>query len=815
MRCNSAATEDMRCRFVRILAMLEMSMRHTWPLFLLAIVLVVAGVGTTYYARLKQQYRDAPAKPKALAPGTEASYHGWTYTHTSNQNTVVKVSAADVIEVDGKEQLTGVQLDIYKKDSDEYDHVTCAKADFDIAKGTLYSDGEVSITLGMKPNEPPSGKLMSIKSSGVEVESKTGKATTDRLATFQFDRGDGHAVGAEYDPDSRELRMHSQVELIWRGTDPKTVPMKVESADLYYKERDHKVFLSPWSKLTRDTLTLEAGPAEVTLDSGALKQVDTTQAHGTDQRPARTLDYSANQLSLEFNDNNQIQKITGTDQARLVNTADATVTTLTGDKVVMDFDTSGNDSLLQNALVSGHGIMESKPVIKPGVDPSDTRILKSDVIRAKMRPGGQDLEAVETDSPAAIEFIPIKPEQPHRWMNGERIAMTYGPKNQIQSFRSNAVTTRTEKPKAKDAQEAPAPELTWSNSIQATFQPNSSQIAKLEQQGNFRYQEGERHAKADRAALDQANNRIDLNGSARVWDSTGSADADKIVMDQMSGDFSAEGNVSSTRLPDKSNNKDSQGGGMLSEDEPLHGRAAKMVSTDNNLHIRYEGHAVLWQGANRLEADVVDIDRENSLLKAHGHIVSQLLDKAKDKDNPDSQKDGKGDAPAKAAPARAAAAQSSTGHSASFPAANSSSATSQTTRVFTVVRAPELDYDDNQRIAHYKDGVTLERTNMKVKAREIRAFLRNDSNDSSLDHAFADGAVEVVEIVPARTRNGKAEHAEYYPDEDKVILEGGKPQFVDSVKGTTQGDKLIYFSSDDRLLVNGEPAKSLLHRKKQ
>ncbi len=108
-------------------------MRHTWPLFLLAIVLVVAGVGTTYYARLKQQYRDAPAKPKALAPGTEASYHGWTYTHTSNQNTVIKVSAADVIEVDGKEQLTGVVLDIYKKESDEYDHVTCAKADFDIA----------------------------------------------------------------------------------------------------------------------------------------------------------------------------------------------------------------------------------------------------------------------------------------------------------------------------------------------------------------------------------------------------------------------------------------------------------------------------------------------------------------------------------------------------------------------------------------------------------------------------------------------------------------------------------------------------------
>ena len=69
---------------------------------------------------------------------------------------------------------------------------------------------------------------------------------------------------------------------------------------------------------------------------------------------------------------------------------------------------------------------------------------------------------------------------------------------------------------------------------------------------------------------------------------------------------------------------------MLSEDEPLHARAKKMISKDNNLEIRYEGNAVLWQGANRLEAETVEIDRDNNVLKAHGHVVSQLLDKVKD-----------------------------------------------------------------------------------------------------------------------------------------------------------------------------------------
>ena len=35
--------------------------------------------------------------------------------------------------------------------------------------------------MGVAPDAPPSGRLMVIKSSGMRVESKTGKAFTDRL----------------------------------------------------------------------------------------------------------------------------------------------------------------------------------------------------------------------------------------------------------------------------------------------------------------------------------------------------------------------------------------------------------------------------------------------------------------------------------------------------------------------------------------------------------------------------------------------------------------------------------------------------------
>ncbi len=766
--------------------MLKVSMRLARPLFLLAILVILAGVGTTYYGRLKQQVAAAPPKPKPLEPGTLATSRSFRHTQTTDGKPKLTIRAEDFREVQGKQELTGVELDIYHKDGKQYDHVKSAQAEFDMGQGILYSEGEVEITRGVPVDGPASGRLMTIHSSGVRVESKTGKASSDRPSTFQFDRGDGKAVGVDYDPNTRDLKMRSQVELIWRGSNPKTVPMKVEAGEVSYKEREMKVYLSPWSKLTRDTMALNAGPAVVTLVDGAIKLVETTNAHGTDQRPGRNLEYAANHLTLDFNDNNQITKITGVEQARLVSTAETAVTTMTSDRITLFFDTSGDDSVLQAALAEGHSVAESKPVPKAGAELADTRILKSDTIHTKMRAGGQQIESVETRSPGTIEFIPNREGQPHRWVNGEHIAIAYGEKNLIQSYRSSGVSTRTEKPKQKNAKEPPPPQLTWSKEMLATFQPNSTQLAKLEQWNEFRYQEGDRRAKADRAVLDQPNNRMDLTGGARVWDTSGSSDADKISLDQKSGDINAEGNVSSSRMPDKSKKDSSAGGGMLAEDEPMHARAQKMRATDNSRQIRYEGKAVLWQGANRLEADIVEVDRDDNLLKAHGHVVNQLLDKAEgDKD------DGKSKPNSPKKPGAAPAA-----------------------RVFTIVRAPEFEYDDDEKIAHYKGGATLERTGMKVKAREIVAYLRSDADDSSLDHAFADGQVEIVQTAPGRVRNGTSEHAEYYVDEDKVILEKGQPQFVDSLRGTTRGEKLTWFSKDDRLLVNGVPAKSVLHRKK-
>ena len=96
---------------------------------------------------------------------------------------------------------------------------------------------------------------------------------------------------------------------------------------------------------------------------------------------------------------------------------------------------------------------------------------------------------------------------------------------------------------------------------------------------------------------------------------------------------------------------------------------------------------------------------------------------------------------------------------------------------------------------------------MRIKSLELRAYLSEAGSDNSLERAYADGKVEILQNSPGRTRTGASDHAEYYAAEDKIILRGGSPVFSDSLKGNTRGAELTYYAADDRLLfVDGVPS---------
>ena len=174
---------------------------------------------------------------------------------------------------------------MFSKDGNKYDEVKSAKAEFDVGNGLLFSEGDVEITMGVgaDPAEAAkqTGRLVVIKTSAVHFESKTGKAWTEKAATFKFDEAKANPTGAEYDPNANELHMRKDVRLKWFDS---AKPMEIEAGSLVYKEAESKVWLLDWSKFKRATLSMEAGPAVVTLEKGAIRHVEAATARGSESK---------------------------------------------------------------------------------------------------------------------------------------------------------------------------------------------------------------------------------------------------------------------------------------------------------------------------------------------------------------------------------------------------------------------------------------------------------------------------------------------------------------------------------------------------
>jgi lipopolysaccharide export system protein LptA len=766
-------------------------MRGTRWLLLAAIVVILGGISVKYRAQLKVlRVRDqALAKPAPLADDLNfLSDDGWHWKQTDTRNGTARVTAeiwakdARELKDESRADLKGVTLRLPSKKGDTYDLIQSAAASFYKADHRLYSDGDVAITLNVPFEGLPKRTLVSIKSSGVTYDT-TGRAETDRPSSFVFERGAGTATGAAYDPTTRHLLMKSSVVMDYTLRGPHAKHMKIEGGSLEYHETESQILLRPWGRLTRDNMVVEGENVVIHLqDDGeghkAIRSVDAIKAHGTDIYPTRKLQYSAGQLWLAMDEDGLVQRMTAQTNAQLVSTSDTAETTVTAHHVDMNFGAIDHESILTDVGASGNTVVTSKPLPGTGRQPGETHVLRSEKVAMKMRPGGRDLESVVTHTPGTLEFVPNLPAQHHRTLEGNDMVIAYGPENRIESFHTTKARTRTE-PTDAEKKRNRVVSVTSSRDLLARFEPKTGRMVSTEQSGEFTYDEGDRHARAAKATLDSDQSLIFLETSARMWDSTGSTSADHIRMDEKTGDFTAEGGVNSSRLPDKDQKKNSE---MLSGDQPLQAQARKMDSRNHNRSMHYEGDAIMRQGANRIQADTIDVDREKRTLVADRNVVTNLWEERKSDPRNAAQK--------QAPPAEP---------------------------VLTVVHAAHLVYTEANRLAVYTGGVLLTRPGLDVKAKEIRAFLADTGGDSRLEKAIADGAVQITQTSREGTRVGTAEHAEYYTADHRVFLRDGRPKLVDRANGKeTEGDDLTYFANDDRLLVNGsrtQPGQSQIKRK--
>jgi len=319
--------------------------------------------------------------------------------------------------------------------------------------------------------------------------------------------------------------------------------------------------------------------------------------------------------------------------------------------------------------------------------------------------------------------------------------------------------------------------------LDVVFKPDGG-LASVVQEGDFHYQEGTRQAWSQKASYTTSDEILVLNGSPRVVDGGMTTTAQSVRLNRASGDANADGEVKTTY----SELKARADGALLATSEPVHVTAKSMTARRASGVARYSGNARLWQGVNSVQAPIIDFDREHRTVLARGTesepvacvFVQQGDVPPVSGSNPGGEKGGK------------------------------------TTPVN--VTASRLTYADSQRKARFDGGVTVKGADGTLTADHADIFLQPReetfqgkvanspaSTPTQIDRIVAEGQVRMQQ--PKRSGNG--ERLVYTAAEGKFVLTGGPPSIFDAEHGSTTGDSLTFFSSDDRVLVQSKSSRAV------
>lgn len=710
-------------------------------------------------ARLAMEAAEAPA---AIAEDIASQSAGWSWSQSSAGRQRVSISAGGFRQ-DRKRssiELIDVRLEIQHPESGVYDRITTAVATFDSSQSRFYSEGRVVVTLGLPTGETLADEsaYTRIITSGATFNTETGEAWTDQPTEYEFDGGKGSSTGARYDSLNRRFTMSSDARIERFPSSPGGVLTVIQAGRLDYYEVKEQIHLAGGCSLEQGSYRVSAESADIFLDEGAIREIVATTAIGTSRDASRETQFETPFLRVLYSVEGWVERVLGEGRSRLSSMSATSQMSAEGDWIQLRYAAAPGelDSRLTDGDVVGAARIEaSQRGAKDGVG---DRTVESESIHLKMRPTGDEVAYLETTRRGRILISPDgNPGASETRLAGDMLRVDYAAGNRMEKLTATGSVELTDTPQA----DGELPLKSWSESLEARFDPVTEDLISLKQGGGTRFvQDTQRGSGAD-SVYEPLLGRLTLTGSARVDQPGVVITADEIILVEASGQLQALGNVAA-RYQDDAPSTGSEG--MFADGEPVFAAADRMTAGEQKGRIVYEGRARLWQNENRVEAERIVVDQVAETLEATGDVRSTL------------RGPGTGAAP-------------------------------------TLVYSETLLYREETRTAAYRGGVLLSRDALRVRAAELDANLTGDSG-AELESAVARGDVEIVQLDSGRKGFGSS--ARYETASEQVVLLGD-PARAENARGEeTRGARLTYRIDHEALLVEGaaEPAYSVQRQAK-
>jgi lipopolysaccharide export system protein LptA len=441
-------------------------------------------------------------------------------------------------------------------------------------------------------------------------------------------------------------------------------------------------------------------------------------------------------------------------------------------------------NLVREMTVKGGVTMDSR-------QDGASRSLKTEALLVKFgagaQPDQQKIESAETLAPATID---TKTTDETTQLRARKFITQFGPTGRLEKLIGHsAVEVRREIGKG-------APQMSSSEELAATFGTNG-EWETLDQDGNVRFQQGDKRATAQEAKIVRTTDLIALQGSPVISDASSRTSAGNVTINQKSGAITAADNVISTYF------SSTQSGGVTLGTGPAHISADALAGSTTSGHVFYTGRARLWQGESVLNANQIEVWREDKKLQATGNVIAVFPQSA-------SSPIGSGFGMPTAKPG----GKPVTAASGSQP----NPASSKASPTVWVIHAPSLTYWDDQSKARLEGGVTATSQQGELISRTLDAYLgpapaatgakasaaqgtiSANSGGRQLTRIVAQGQV----VVRQGDRRGTAQEAIYTAADQKFVLSGGEPTIIDANSDTTTGHSLTFFVANDTILIDSQ-----------
>ena len=754
-------------------------------------------------------------QPAAVAATVEQQSNEFSFSKVENDRTLFTIRASRATQFKDENRaavLEDVWITIYGREGNRNDNIHTRECNYEPKSGAVHCQGDVQIDLSaavpaagktpaseknVKPaaTEPKASQAIQITTKNLSFDRESGEASTSEPVQFRFPEGQGHAVGVTYDSRDATVRLEHDVEIDTVASE-KTggLPVTATGGSLEIRRNERIVLLNTPAMVRQGSRELAAGKISIQLDADFHAQ----HAIAEDQPSVRSKtadgEFAATGERFEgfLNPGGFIDRIIADGKVNGTNR------TKTGNDAFSmshaDFTMQGKQNVIKDMAATGDVSFDSQ-------QGSDSRSLQTQSLLVKFGPGKQPgKERVESAETLAPGTIISKTATDSTELRAKKFVTQFSAAGQMEKlFGYSGVEIRHQIGSA-------APQISSATELVATFAANG-EWDTLDEKGNVKFQQADRQASAARARVSRATDTIAMEGSPVLSDAVSRTTASNVTIDQKSGDIRATGGVVSTYTPAAQGNAQgsAQSTPMTIGAGAGHISAQMLTGSTTSGHVIYTGHARLWQGDSVLQANQIEVWRDEKKLVATGNVVAVF-----------PQASGP-EAKTFASPAAHPAAQGKvSGSNAPHPP------------TLWEIHAPALTYWSDTGKAHLEGGVTANSQEGSMDSQTLDVFLTavpaahqgtqaapapataiaGSSGAHQLDHALALGGVTVRQA----DRQGKAEQAEYTAADGKFVLSGGSPIITDASSDTTTGHSLTFFVANDTILIDSQEGSRTLTR---